>query len=342
MERIFYNALAGILKNSYAQLRNFWDVHHSWRAAYETLPQSLRTNPEKQWKDLEDYGVSLILRDDPNFPALLREIPFPPFGLYYRGAPVSIKPKIAIVGTRKATATGLATAEQFATELSQAGLEIVSGLALGIDAAAHTGALEAGGVTIAVLANGLDSIYPRQNSDLHASIIANGGTILSEYPLGQKSYQNQFLERNRIVSGLSLGVLAIEAPERSGTLATARFAVEQNRDVFVVPGAINNTNYQGSHALIQSGAALVTCANDVLQMLELAPGKKTDVRSRIPTELLDEDQKVIVDILASNSDPLHTDEIIAKSELSDSAVNSALATLVISSIIKETGGRYFI
>ena len=228
-----------------------------------------------------------------DFPSLLREIPDAPRKLYYLGAPLGDEQKIAIVGTRKASLSGLGYAKKFATELAQAGLTIVSGLALGIDSAAHEGALAAGGKTIAVLACGLDTVYPPQNRKLAKKIIDSGGTLVSEYEPGQRAYPANFLARNRIVSGLSLGVLAVEAPERSGTLATCRFAVEQNRDVFVIPGALNNPNYVGSNALIKIGAALVTEPRDILEPLGLWDENKSGTSS-LPAGIILDKNHIIV------------------------------------------------
>ena len=180
---------------------------------------------------------------------------------------------IAIVGTRRATPDGKSTARRFAAELARAGIVIVSGLAFGVDAAAHEGCLDAEGKTVAVLACGLANIYPRNNEPLAKKILAQGGAIISEYPPDMPAYPSRFLERNRIVSGLSKGTLVIEAPERSGSLATARFALEQNRDVFVVPGPIAHPNFKGSHALIRQGAELVTTPEDILESYGIAREK---------------------------------------------------------------------
>lgn len=277
-----------------------------------------------------------------DFPTLLREIPFPPKKLYYLGADITDEPKLAIVGTRKASPNGVSYAKKFASALSRAGLTIVSGLALGIDTASHEGALSAGGKTIAVLACGLNTVYPRQNMRLAKRILDSGGTLISEYPPNEPTYQSRFIARNRIVSGLSLGVLAIEAPQRSGTLATCRFAVEQNRDVFVIPGAINNPNYVGSNALIKTGATLVTEPRDILEPLGLWKESASGNGVLTPEITMDTNQKLIFALLGKNNEPMHTDEIIAEIKLNESALNEALAVLVISGIIKESGGRYFL
>lgn len=341
-QKKFYNAVALACQGSYAQLKKLHEASSNWQTAYESLPTSKQLDIEKAWEKLLKKNVSLVLREEEGFPDLLRHIPFSPFGLYYLGKPITTKPKIAMIGTRKATPVGLATAKRFAKELAVSGLEIVSGLALGIDAASHEGALEGNGVTLAVLANGLDIIYPRQNDRLHAKILEKGGAIISEYPLGETAQNYRFLERNRIVSGLSKGVIVIEAPKRSGTLATSRFAIEQNREVFVVPGLINNPNYEGSHTLIQSGAMLITCTQDILAALGIDSNTPAEKTAAINHSLLDKNQRLVLDILVNAANPLHTDEIISESKLSEQDTNETLAILTIGGIIKEDSGRYFI
>lgn len=341
-EKIFYNAVTASVGGDYGKLAKLSQHFGTWQDAYDHLPGRSRLDPEKAWEKLQQHSISLILRDESAFPDLLREIPFPPFGLYYRGEPLGTELKMTMVGTRKATPAGLYTARTIAKELSQRGLTIVSGLALGIDAASHQGALDNKGKTIAVLACGLDRVYPSEHSRLARSILETSGTLVSEYPIGPPTYQNRFLERNRIGSGLSKAVVVIEAPERSGTLATARFAIEQNRDVYVVPGATASPNYVGSHRLIRSGAALVTSAADILENLGLAPKTPDEKAAQLDLSFLDKNQRAVLDILAGSGKPMHTDEIVARVELSDAQVNAALAGLTISSIIKETGGKYFV
>ncbi len=171
------------------------------------------------------------------------------------------------MGTRKATSQGRFIAKEIAKKLSEMGMVIVSGLAMGIDTAAHEGALAGAGRTIAVLACGLDNIYPRQNENLAKKIIGTGGAVISEYPVGTEAFKNQFLERNRIVSGLCIATIVVEAPRESGALVTARLAAEQGREVFVFPGPTNHPNYHGSHKLIRDGARLVSSIDDILEDL---------------------------------------------------------------------------
>ncbi|MEK7212098.1 MAG: DNA-processing protein DprA, partial [Patescibacteria group bacterium] len=242
-EALFYNALNILLEADYGKLRRLRASAPSWQAAWEIFPENLRqpVQPEKEWRKLESAGLHIIMAEEDSFPPLLREIPLPPFGIYVRDAlPEPDGKTIAIVGTRRATPGGKETATRFGAELSNAGINIVSGLAFGIDAAAHTGALQTKTPTFAVLANGLDTIYPRTHESLAKRIIENGGGLISEYPLGAPSWPYRFLARNRIVSGLAQGVIIIEAPIDSGAMATARFALDQNREVLVVPGPINH------------------------------------------------------------------------------------------------------
>ncbi|HDY73459.1 MAG TPA: DNA-protecting protein DprA [Candidatus Jorgensenbacteria bacterium] len=215
-----------------------------------------------------EQSIYSVTHKETLYPYLLREITSPPSPLYYRGRlPERSEPLIAIVGTRKATARGKLFAKRLAQELAERRITVVSGLALGIDGAAHEGALLGGGKTIAVLANGLDSIYPREHRELAVRLLEQQGCIVSDYVLGTPPLPNQFLERNRIISGLCVAVVVVEAPARSGALSTARHAADQGRDVFVVPGPAESEYYRGSHALIRDGARLITTASDIFDDL---------------------------------------------------------------------------
>ena len=214
--------------------------------------------------------IKKITLRDSSYPSLLREIPDPPAVLYILGdLPDENIPRLAIVGTRKATSNGCLIAKTLARELSEAGFIIVSGLAMGIDTAGHEGVVASQGKTIAVLGNGLNEIYPRLNKNLAEEILKLDGAIISEYPPAEPAFPSNFLARNRIVSGLCLGTIVIEAPERSGSLVTARLALEQNREVFIVPGPANHPNYAGSHQLIREGARLIVSAKDILTDLNI-------------------------------------------------------------------------
>ncbi len=213
--------------------------------------------------------ITYLKQSDSNFPQSLREISSCPGILYFKGNKdlFNYKKKIAIVGTRKASKAGQAIASQLAKDLSQQDVVVVSGLASGIDRAAHEGCLKGVAKTIAVLGHGLHLIYPDENKELAFQIIRNDGLIISEYQSGHAIAPHQFLERNRLISGLCQGIIIIEAPKRSGALNTANHALEQNRDVFVVPGSILDANYTGSNNLIKQGAYPITSAQDVLDAM---------------------------------------------------------------------------
>lgn len=284
-------------------------------------------------------GIKVVGLEDKDYPGLLREIADPPKQLFVRGNQKIFKSiAIAIVGTRKSTSLGEKNAHDISRDLGSSGITIISGLALGIDSAAHGGALSAKAKTIAVLGNGVDKIYPAQNENLGNRILAEGGALISEYEPGTPSYKDNFIRRNRIVSGLSKAVVIIEAPERSGALATANFAAEQGRTVFVVPGPINNPNYVGSHALIRDGATLVTSAEEILE--DLGIEKLSDsVKSTINLET---NEKIIFEVLKKSGLPLAIDQIIELTKLEAQVVNQTLAILIIKNIVKETESGYTI
>jgi DNA processing protein len=260
-EEAAYNALA--ITNSYRSLLNLRLRHRSWVDCLSTSTK----DPEKEWKRLEDAGVRLVLRDSSEYPSLLKRIPHPPHALYIKGHLLEPGLPVAVVGTRRASSKGKAAAKIISKDLTEKRCAIISGLALGIDAAAHSSTISAGGYTVAVLAHGLSMIYPNEHIKLANKILDQGGALVSEYPLGTTPRSYRFLERNRIVSGLSKGVLAIEAPVRSGVLATARFAMEQDRFLWVLPGPYDHPNFEGSLTLVRSGATLIRGATDILEDL---------------------------------------------------------------------------
>lgn len=222
----------------------------------------------QQW--LEQPGCSVLDLDSPGYPTLLKEIADPPSLLYLRGDPHLLNdPQLAMVGTRHPGPHGAATARAFARSFTEAGLLVTSGMALGIDGACHQGALDAGGQTIAVWGTGLDNCYPRRHKALAEQIVDQGGLLVSEQPPDAAAQPGQFPQRNRIISGLSLGTLVVEASLNSGSLITARLALEQNREVFAMPGSIHNTQAKGCHQLLRQGAHLVETVQDVLDVLKL-------------------------------------------------------------------------
>ncbi len=336
----YYHALLVHAAGDYRKLEALWRRYGDWKQAYEASGCLL--DLEKAWAPVEQNDLQLITPDEKGFPMLLAEIPWRPHALYVRGAMPAVTNALAMVGTRKATAAGLEIAKRFAKELTRAGVTIVSGLALGVDAVSHEGALMGGGATIAVLACGLDEVYPRQNEQLAKRILKNNGALVSEYPPGVPPYQAHFLERNRITSGLASGVLVIEAPLRSGVRSTARFAIEQDRDVFVVPGAITNPNYAGSHELIKSGARLVTEPAEILEQLGIAPKSVRTLFQEGRFDKLTKPQKIILDALQQAGAPLTGDELADRTALSSQDISQTITLLIVSDIIKEEHGTYFI
>ncbi|MBI4086049.1 MAG: DNA-protecting protein DprA [Candidatus Liptonbacteria bacterium] len=338
-ERVYCNAALIETKSNYRALKKLKDRLETWENVWTELSRAGATlNPETELQKLEKAKVRLILADDPEFPPLLREIPWPPFGIYVLGElPERQKSAIGIVGTRKASEGGVELARTFAVELSRAGVVIVSGLAFGIDAASHKGCLEANGTTIAVLGNGLDAIYPASNEKLGRNIIASGGALISEYPLGTPSLPQHFIERNRLISGLSLGIVVIEAPKVSGALATARFAFEQNREVFVVPGPANHKNFHGSHQLLRNGARLATQASEILEDLNLAEANEEKNASR---SFETNEEKVIFEVLENSAEPLEVDKIIEMTHLESRVVNGTLTLLLVKNLIRENNEGY--
>ncbi|MBD2857583.1 DNA-protecting protein DprA [Spongiibacter sp. KMU-158] len=238
-------------------------LHKQWAQFQQNLEDdSAAKNLRAQ---LERQDISLLSLNQPAYPALLLEISDPPPLLFCRGRKALFdKPCIALVGSRRPSRTGERDAEAFGAALAEAGFCVVSGMALGVDAAAHRGALKAGGSSLAVLGCGVDVPYPRSNMELYKQL-AISGQILSEYPTGAPPLRHQFPRRNRLISGLSLGVLVVEAAERSGSLITARLALEQNREVFALPGSIHNPSSRGCNALIRQGAQLVETVAEIIE-----------------------------------------------------------------------------
>lgn len=284
----------------------------------------------------------IICWDDPRYPALLKEIPDPPPLLFVEGESSALsQPQLAIVGSRKATPSGMETTRQFASALSQLGLGITSGLALGIDASAHIGCLDVKGVTIAVLGNGLDKIYPARHQSL-ADEIAEQGALVSEFPPGTPPLAHNFPRRNRIISGLSLGVLVVEAAVRSGSLITARLAGEQGREVFAIPGSIHNPLARGAHRLLRDGATLVEQIDDILA--ELGPLAALVSTTGLPaqkstTAAIGHEQQCLLDCMGF--DPVDTDTLVTRSQLTTERVSSMLLLLELQGNIAALGGGHF-
>ena len=280
-------------------------------------------------------GASLITLEDDAYPRLLRTLPDRPILLYVRGEfPTGSQNSLAVVGTRKASRYGWDVAFQLSDELARHGVTIISGLAHGIDAAAHRGALKSGGKTIAVMATGIDSIYPRENADLAQDIMASGA-IITEMPLGAAPLGKNFPQRNRIISGLSLGVLVAEAPIKSGALNTVSHAIAQGRDVFAVPHNIFSQSGHGGNILIQEGAKLVAAADDVLEELMVS---QLDVETRSRAKEIQPANHAEDAVMQQlSADPVHVDFIVRQTELPTATVTSTLTMLELKGLAESAG-----
>lgn len=289
-----FNAIPGVgaatlraLKKHFGSYQTAWRAHESAYASAHldaTAHTALivgknSTDPDREMRKLAQGNIWMMTEENPGYPAILKEITAPPVVLYGRGNPDALvrHPHIAVVGTRRPTSYGLEAAETIIPRLTDAGISIVSGLATGIDTKAHQIALEEKAVTVAVLGSGIDpvSIFPPENRGLAERIASSGGAVISEYSPGTPAAKEHFPVRNRIISGLSQGTLVVEAREKSGALITARFALEQNREVFAIPGSIFSATSRGPLSLIREGAIPATGAHDILEALgiDYAPKK---------------------------------------------------------------------
>jgi DNA processing protein len=333
------------------RLRQLLDQFGSAEAIVAAAParrdHAAAIDAELRW--LEHDAHHFIPFGDANYPPLLAELSDAPIGLYVRGDPEVLSlPQLAVVGSRNPTAGGRDTATSFAAHLARCGLAITSGLAIGIDAAAHQGALAADGVTVAVCGTGLDIDYPSANSAL-AAAIATRGALVSEFPLGMPALQANFPRRNRIISGLSLGTLVVEAAVRSGSLITARLAAEQGREVFAIPGSIHTPLARGCHQLIRQGAKLVETADDIFAELRslagvLAPAlqaaaPKPPGSSQAAAPVLDKAYEILLDALGF--EPAGVDVLVERTGLAADEVASMLLILELDGRLESRpGGRY--
>jgi len=298
-----------------------------------------RIDPAREEALAERLGLQVLTWRDPDYPARLREIPDPPPVLYLKG---NLRPEdaraVAVVGTRRPTPYGRQATAHLVEGLARAGVTVVSGLALGIDGVAHRTALEAGGRTLAVLACGLDRVYPPEHRDL-AEAVARSGALLSEFPPGTRPEAHNFPRRNRLLSGLALGVLVVEAPEASGALITVRWALDQGREVMAVPGPIFSPASRGALRLLQEGARLVMEVEDILEEVGLAPG--APVQAPLPglDAPEDEAERALLEALASG--PLHIDDLVRQTNLPVAQVTATLTLLEVRGRVRSLGGMHF-
>lgn len=311
----------------------------------------VRARADAQLKALAQIGGEVITLDDDHYPALLRETYDPPILLYVKGdfARAMAQPAIAVVGSRHCSTYGRNVAEKLGRELAERGVTIVSGLARGIDSTAHRSALDGGGLTVAVMGTGLDGVYPKENVKL-AERIAEHGALVTEFPLATPPVPQNFPFRNRVISGLSLGVLIVEGAERSGSLITARMAYEQGRDVFAVPGNITSSKSFGPNYLIKDGAKLVQSWRDVIEELPLEvkaailAAERSQPRAAQLTmdevALSDDERKILA--LLKADEAIHIDQLIKDSGFATGQLMVALLQLEMADRIKQLPGKCFV
>jgi len=348
-----FSLISGIGRVKLTQLENYFgSLENAWKATPADLKHSgmdsgsiraittwqPKISLEAEMEKLDRYGVKIFTWHDKDYPSRLKEIyDYPPV-IYVRG---SLLPEdewcLAVVGTRRATVYGRQVTEEIVADLAQSKITIVSGLAKGIDSVAHHSALEAGGRSIAVFACGLDIVYPAENANLARRIIQQGA-LVSEYPLGTKPRADNFPRRNRIMSGLSLGILVVEAGETSGALITARLALEQNREVFAIPGSILSPASRGTNHLIQEGAKLVHNYTDILEELNLmAVAHQVELKEVIPAS---DTESLLLKQLSA--EPTHIDEVCRSSGLPTSTVSSTLAMMELKGLVKQVGAMNYV
>ncbi|MFH0805008.1 MAG: DNA-processing protein DprA [Patescibacteria group bacterium] len=295
-------------------------------------------NPARCTEHLEQLGIRTVTWAEADYPALLKEIYGPPPVLYYQGTlPPSWGESLAVVGTRRTSTYGRQVTPTLVQELARAGLLVVSGLALGIDSLAHQAALDVGGTTAAVMACGLDLVYPRSNATLADRITGHGGCLLSEYPPGAEPLKQRFPARNRIIAGLTRGVLVIEGAADSGSLITARCAADENREVFAVPGNITCQTAAGPNRLISMGARIVSSSHDILETLNVQ--QLTGGEPPPPAPTTPEESQVLAVL---TDEPMHVDEIIQHCTLNTSTTNATLSLMELSGMVRHLGGQLYV
>ena len=349
-----FNYVSGIgpakiqaLLGHYGSLEPAWSATESQLRDIGFDSRTLESLHEaRQSLDLDRYvgqveasGAQVLTWDSPDYPPLLRQIPAAPPLIFVRGRfePVD-QWAVAVVGTRRLSAYGRLVAHDLVSGLARNGITIVSGLARGIDAVAHRATLEANGRTVAIMACGIDRVYPPEHRDLAHQIVESGGAIVTEFPLGTEPISANFPARNRLISGLSMGVLVVEAGEKSGALITARFALEQDREVFAIPGNINSPVSVGSNRLIQQGAKLVTRVEDILEELNLRMAAEQAVAQVTLPDTAEE--AALLSQLSSQ--PLHVDELGRITGMPSYIVSSTLTMMELKGMVQQVGGMNYV
>jgi DNA processing protein len=348
-----FNLIPGIGHKRFSLLQSYFgDLGIAWHASADELRSAgidaksvetvlsyrTRISLDNEMEKIERYKVKVVMLDDPDYPPRLKETYEPPPLLYVRG---TIIPEdewaIAVVGTRRVSVYGRQVAEEITADLARHKITIVSGLAKGVDSIAHRIALEAGGRTIAVAGCGVDMVYPSDNVSLARKIIENGA-LVSEFPLGTKPKAEHFPQRNRIMSGMSLGVLLIEAGEKSGAMITAHWAEEQDREIFAVPGSIFSNYSKGTNKIIQEGAKLVRNCSDILEELNLSvTTRQMEIKEVVPTT--DTEEQVL---RCLTEDAVHIDELCRSCGLPVAAVSSTLAMLELKGLARQASGMSYL
>ncbi|MDF1497569.1 MAG: DNA-processing protein DprA [Patescibacteria group bacterium] len=337
---------------SLTKLHNYFDVN-SGDKAWQSNPKELvqagltektasefcewrdKTNLDNLKKQLDESGIDFILPWDKNYPSILKQTHAPPGGLFWRGALMDNRDWIAVVGTRKISAYGERATKLIVAGLVEQGAGIVSGLALGIDGAAHKATLEAGGKTIAVLGSGIDdaSIYPQTHKNLAEQILLNGGSVISEFPPKTTGLKHHFPQRNRIIAGLCRATVVVEADLKSGSVLTAKNALDENRDVFAVPGPITSAGSHGTHELIRNGATICESANDILN---------TPLKNATPVPSFERDltmdERNILDLCRT---PIHVDDLSRHLNTSPASIASTCMSLELSNALTDAGNQTY-
>lgn len=324
-----------------AEAANFIKAGLEEKVVMEIIINRRAIEPEMEWEKLIKEEIKIIRFIDDDYPKLLKEIYNPPPLIYYRGSLNCLNQFcLAVVGTRRASNYGRQAVKEIVADLAKSNITVVSGLALGIDALAHEAALEHQGLTAAVLGSGADwqNIYPAGNRHLAKKIIEKDGCILSEHPLGALGLKHHFPLRNRLISGLSLGTLVIEAGESSGALITAKYALEQNREIFALPGSIYYPYSIGTNQLIKQGAKPITSARDVLEELNLIQATAFTANQKIIPE--NPEEEMLIKILTK--EPIHIDKIARLSKLKVNSLASLLTLMEMKGLVRDLGGKNYI
>ncbi|MCK5413057.1 MAG: DNA-processing protein DprA [Candidatus Pacebacteria bacterium] len=329
------------LENAWqANLQDFQQAGIEFAIAEKIISQKRNISPDQEMEKLEKEEVKIITINDELYPTLLKEIPSAPAILYYKGQIQKDEISIAIVGSRKVSTYGMQVATKLSRDLAQNNITVISGMALGVDGVAHRECLKLGKRTVAVLGSGIDekSIYPVNNRQIAKDIITNGA-IISEYPIGTPPLKQHFPARNRIISGLSQGVLVIEAAQSSGALITAKFALEQNREVFAIPGSIFSKTSEGTNNLIRLGAKLVTKIEDITEELNLNSLQNFQQAKKI---IPDNEEEALILKNLSPDQPAHIDQLAKTTKMNVTSLSGILTLMEIKGKIKNIGGMRYV